>query len=110
MCSPPPRSPAEPSGQLAPAVEDALRSAIRQTSAGSYLALDPAVGKRLIESIKKAVGDLSSVAHKPVLLTSMDIRRYLRKLVEPELYDLPVLSYQEMTQEINIQPLARIDL
>ena len=34
----------------------------------------------------------------------------LRKLVEPELYELPVLSYQEMTQEINIQPLARIDL
>ncbi len=99
-----------PAYLLAPAVEDTLRSAIRQTSAGSYLALDPATGKRLVESIKNTVGDLSAAAHKPVLLTSMDIRRYLRKLVEPELYELPVLSYQEMTQEINIQPLARIDL
>jgi hypothetical protein len=26
------------------------------------------------------------------------------------LYDLPVLSYQELTQDVNIQPLARIDL
>jgi type III secretion protein V len=99
-----------PAYLLAPNVEDTLRSAVRQTSAGSYLALDPAVGKRLLESIKKTVGDLSAAAHKPVLLTSMDIRRYLRKMVEQELYELPVLSYQEMTQEINIQPLARIEL
>ncbi|WP_374608475.1 type III secretion system export apparatus subunit SctV [Diaphorobacter nitroreducens] len=99
-----------PAYLLAPQVEETLRGAVRQTSAGSYLALDPAVGKRLLESIKKAVGDLSAAAHKPVLLTSMDIRRYLRKLIEQELYELPVLSYQEMTQEINIQPLARIEL
>ena len=99
-----------PAYLLAPNVEDTLRGAIRQTSSGSYLALDPAVGKRLVDSIKRAVGDLSLAAQKPVLLTSMDIRRYLRKMIEQDLYDLPVLSYQELTQEINIQPLARIDL
>jgi type III secretion protein V len=38
----------------------------------------------------------------------MDIRRYMRKLLEQELTELPVLSYQELTPEINIQPLARI--
>ncbi len=99
-----------PAYLLAPAVEETLRGAIRQTSAGSYLALDPAVGKRLMEVIRKTVGDITQAAHRPVLLTSMDIRRYLRKMVEAELYELPVLSYQEMTQEINIQPLARIEL
>jgi type III secretion protein V len=95
---------------LAPNVEDTLRGAIRQTSSGSYLALDPAVGKRLVKSIKKSVGDPSLASQKPVLLTSMDIRRYLRKMIEQDLYELPVLSYQELTQEVNIQPLARIDL
>ena len=99
-----------PAYLLAPNVEDTLRGAIRQTSSGSYLALDPAVGKRLVDSIKRTVGDLTLAAQKPVLLTSMDIRRYLRKMIEQDLYDLPVLSYQELTQEINIQPLARIDL
>ena len=95
---------------LAPNVEDTVRGAIRQTSAGSYLALDPAIGKRLVENIRKAVGDLTAAAQKPVLLTSMDIRRYLRKMIEQDLYDLPVLSYQELTQEINIQPLVRVEL
>lgn len=95
---------------LAPNVEETIRGAIRQTSAGSYLALDPAVGKRLVENIKTAVGDLGASTQKPVLLTSMDIRRYLRKMIEQDLYDLPVLSYQELTQEINIQPLVRVEL
>ena len=99
-----------PAYLLAPSIEDTVRGAVRQTSAGSYLSLDPAVSKRLMESIKKTVGDIGGNAQRPVLLTSMDIRRYLRKMIEQDLYDLPVLSYQELTQEINIQPLARIDL
>ena len=99
-----------PAYLLAPAIEDTVRGAIRQTSAGSYLALDPQVSRRLVDNIKKTVGDLSASAQRPVLLTSMDIRRYLRKMIEQDLYDLPVLSYQELTQEINIQPLARVDL
>lgn len=99
-----------PAYLLAPNVEETVRGAIRQTSAGSYLALDPAVGKRLVDNIKRTVGDLMAGAQRPVLLTSMDIRRYLRKMIEQDLYDLPVLSYQELTQEINIQPLARVEL
>ncbi|MFJ1301987.1 type III secretion system export apparatus subunit SctV [Pseudomonadota bacterium AL_CKDN230030165-1A_HGKHYDSX7] len=99
-----------PAYLLAPNVEETVRGAIRQTSAGSYLALDPNVSKRLLENVKRTVGDLSAAARKPVLLTSMDIRRYLRKMIEQDLYDLPVLSYQELTQEINVQPLARVDL
>jgi type III secretion protein V len=53
---------------------------------------------------------MSRSMQKPVLLTSMDIRRYMRKMIEQDLYELPVLSFQELTQEINIQPLARVEL
>jgi type III secretion protein V len=99
-----------PAYLLAPNVEETIRGAIRQTSAGSYLALDPNATKKLVENIKKTVGDIAANTRKPVLLTSMDIRRYLRKMIEQDLYELPVLSYQELTQEINVQPLARVEL
>ncbi|MGE8547100.1 MAG: type III secretion system export apparatus subunit SctV [Alcaligenes sp.] len=99
-----------PAYLLAPSVEEAVREAIRQTSAGSYLALDPGTTKKLVENIKTTVGEISSNTRKPVLLTSMDIRRYLRKMIEQDLYELPVLSYQELTPEINVQPLARVEL
>jgi type III secretion protein V len=99
-----------PAYLFAPKVEETIRAAIRQTSAGSYLALDPGISRRLLENIGKAVGDIGASAQRPVLLTSMDIRRYVRKMIEQDLYDLPVISYQELTPDINIQPLARIEL
>ena len=91
-------------------VEDTIRNGIRQTSAGSYLALDPMTTSKFVESTKKAVGKISHLEHKPVLITAMDIRRYVRKLIEQELYELAVLSHQELTEEIIVQPLGRITL
>lgn len=99
-----------PAYLLSPSIEDEIRTSIRQTSGGSYLALDPQSSKRIVQAIKLAVGDITLVQNRPVLLTSMDIRRYVRKLVEQDVGELAVLSYQELTQDINIQPLARIEL
>ncbi|MDR3143791.1 MAG: type III secretion system export apparatus subunit SctV [Puniceicoccales bacterium] len=95
---------------LNPDVEDVVRKAIRQTSAGSYLALEPEKAKKIIHNIQEEVGDFSQESNRPVLLTSMDIRRYVRKLIELELYELPVVAHQELTDEITIQPLGRIAL
>ncbi len=95
---------------LNPDVEETIRKAIRQTSAGSYLALDPNTTKKFVGNVKREAGDLTRTAHRPVLLTSMDIRRYVRKLIELEVYELPVLSYQELVQDITIQPLGRVTL
>ena len=90
--------------------EETIRKAIRQTSGGSFLALDPAVTKNFVDQVTGNVGDLAESRQKPILLTSMDVRRYVKKLIELELPELPVLSYQELTQEINIQPLAKISI
>ncbi|MDR0647353.1 MAG: type III secretion system export apparatus subunit SctV [Puniceicoccales bacterium] len=95
---------------LDPQVEEVVRKAVRQTSAGSYLALDPPTAKKLVKAIKDEVGEIHLLSHRPVLLTSMDIRRYIRKLIELEIYDLPVLSHQELTEEITIRPLGRVHI
>ncbi|MEM9840704.1 MAG: type III secretion system export apparatus subunit SctV [Pseudomonadota bacterium] len=88
--------------------EETIRGGIRQTSAGSYLALDPRVTRELVKNVKNAVGDIKQSRQNPVLVVAMDIRRYVRKLIEGELYELPVLSYQDLTQEITVQPLEQI--
>jgi len=91
-------------------VEDTIRNGVRQTAAGSYLALDPSVTQQFLVQVKNTVGDPSRMPHKPVMVVSMDIRRYVRKLIESDLYELPVLSFQELTQQINVQPLGRINM
>lgn len=95
---------------LSPEIEDLIRNGIRQTSMGSYLALDAEQTSDILDQIMATVGDLAAVSHKPVILTSMDIRRYVRKMIEESLYEVAVLSYQELVPEINVQPLARIEL
>ncbi|AQS40628.1 type III secretion protein, HrcV family [Shewanella psychrophila] len=91
-------------------LEETIRNGVRQTSAGSYLALDPSVTQEFLSKVKLTVGDLSKMNNKPVMVVSMDIRRYVRKLIEADYYDLPVLSFQELTQQINIQPLGRVGM
>lgn len=90
--------------------EEAIRAGIRMTSAGAYLALEPEISEAFIRNIKQTVGEVASMAEVPVLVTSMDVRRYIRKLIELDLFELPVLSYQELTQDITVQPLGRIGL
>jgi len=89
-------------------IEETIRGGIRQTSSGNFLALDPSVTQRLVAETTALVGDISRLENKPVLVTAMDIRRYVRKMLEIDLYDLSVLSFQELTQEVTVQPLGKI--
>ena len=89
-------------------VEETVRAAVRQTSGGSYLALKPEVSRRIVEAIAAATEHARGGGTPSVLVTEMDIRRYLRRLIEVELPELPVLSFQEVAPEITLQPLDRI--
>jgi type III secretion protein V len=93
---------------LDPSVEETIRQAIRQTSSGSFLALPPETSQRILDVTRAEVGSIPDAPPRPVLLASMDIRRYVRKMIEQEYDGLPVLSYQELTPEITVQPLGRI--
>ncbi len=91
-------------------VEETIRNGIRQTPAGSFLALEPAVTNRFMENIKNALGNVGDQTATPSLVTSVEIRRHVRKLLETEHHDLPVLSYQELSPEITVQPICSIGL
>jgi type III secretion protein V len=95
---------------LDPQIEETVRSSVQHTSSGSYLALEPEITQEILAAVRNEVGNLPPSAQQPVVLTTMEIRRYFRKLVELEFPHLAVLSYQELSPEMNIQPIARISL
>src|ERR1700730_4284671 len=95
---------------LDPEIEDMVRGAIKQTSAGSYLALDPDSVQLILHSMRTTIVPTPVGGQPPVLLTAIDVRRFVRKLIEMEFPDLPAVSYQEIIPEIKIQPLGRIQL
>jgi type III secretion protein V len=91
-------------------IEEEIRSSIRNNSGASYLVLGPDKSKEIMRAIKNEIKGKSKNRPKPVLLTSMDIRRYVKKFINTEFEDLPVLSYQEITKDVIIQPIGRIQL
>ncbi len=95
---------------LDPEIEDMVRGAIKQTSAGSYLALDPDSVQLILHSMRNTIQPTPAGGQPPVLLTTMDVRRFVRKLIEGEFPELAVVSYQEIVPEIRIQPLGRVQL
>lgn len=95
---------------LDPEIEDMVRGAIKQTSAGSYLALDPDSVQLILQGIRTTVAAPPPGGQSPVILTAIDVRRFVRKLVEMEFSDISVVSYQEIVPEIRIQPLGRIQI
>lgn len=95
---------------LDPEIEDMVRGAIKQTSAGSYLALDPDSVQLILQAIRAVVTPPPVGGQPPVMLTTIDVRRFVRKLIEMEFPELAVVSYQEIVPEIRIQPLGRIQI
>jgi type III secretion protein V len=97
-----------PAYLLSKDIEDAVRGAIRQTSNASYLALSPDMHRHLIRAIRGVIGEIGHHTIPPVVLAPMDIRRFVRKVIERDFPDLAVLSYQELEPTANVQPLDRV--
>ncbi|GJH00560.1 type III secretion system export apparatus subunit SctV [Paraburkholderia terrae] len=87
-------------------VEQHIRQAIKQTPTGNYLALPPDQINFLVDSIESFAG----LAPRPgiALVTSMDIRRYVRRMIEGRLGWLSVYSYQELGGHLELQPIGHV--
>jgi type III secretion protein V len=97
---------------LDPDIEEMIRGAIRKTDKGNYLALEPEITQEIVEAVGREIAShpLPPGARPPVILTISEVRRYFRKIIELEFPQLAVLSYQELSENLRIQPIARIAL
>ena len=91
-------------------IEDRMSDAIQHTRLGSYLALDPEVTQDILSAIRTQINSLNAKAVEPVILTSWEIRRYVRKMVELEFPWLYVLSRHDLEPNPPLQILAEIRL
>ena len=128
-----PASPPRSAGDLTAAqLADFVRMNLKRYISHKYIRggstlvvylLDPAIERRLAnigaraltepenEKLRAAIDEEVRTlppTTAPVLLTTFDIRRSLRKLIEREFPQLAVVSYQELSPDMNIQPIARI--
>ncbi len=91
---------------LRPEVEDLLRQAVRTTGGVSQLALETEVSQALVASIRSMVE-----RHQPhAVVSSVDVRWHLRKLIEPDCFDVPVLSFHELAASLRVEVVAHVGI
>ena len=94
--------------RLDPEFEDMFRNSIRQSASGAYFSMDPASSQQLMAAARAQIGDLPPGAQRPVIVTDAEIRRFVKRLLDFAIPEITVLSYDQLTPQINLQPLGTI--
>jgi type III secretion protein V len=87
-------------------VEQLIRQSIKQTPAGNYLALPPDTAAFLVRQIADIAGDKPN--GPTAIVSSMDVRRYIRRLIEEKLHWLDVYSFQELGGLVELRPIGKV--
>ncbi len=95
---------------LAPAIENAFQDSIKRTDNGSYLAMEPGLAHKIIQSINKAAEKGIVAEGQPVLLTSPAIRQHLSQLLTRFLPTMPVISQAEIPADIRLESVAMVEI
>ncbi|MFD1299687.1 MULTISPECIES: FHIPEP family type III secretion protein [Lysobacter] len=91
-----------------PELEDRLRQSVRVAGGATQLAISPELAGRLGAEVRSHLSRQAEGV-KPVLLCSLDVRRHLRKLLEIDFFELPVLSYQELAPDLRIVQAGQVN-
>ncbi len=91
-------------------VEKKILSALTKNEQGVYLALSPDVMQQIMAQLGELRKKFQELSQTPVVLTSQVIRVYLSRLIAQFYPDVYVLSFHEITSNIQIQAIGNITL
>ncbi|MCM5693063.1 type III secretion system export apparatus subunit SctV [Sinorhizobium meliloti] len=88
--------------------EDVMRNAARDSAAGPYLVLEDRQSEALLSQMRQILSSIAPGQTRPIVLTSMDIRRFVRGFFTRNGIDLAVLSYHELASDFTIKPAGSV--
>ncbi|AYA75434.1 flagellar biosynthesis protein FlhA [Bacillus sp. Y1] len=91
-------------------IEKLIVDNIQQTEHGNYLALDPSVSQSILESLATQVEQLSIMEQSPIVLCSPAVRMYVRQLTERYFPQIPILSYNELEANVEVQSVGVVNI
>lgn len=95
---------------LSPAWEQRVRDALEgDLVKGWRLNMDSREISRLVSAVSAKAEEIMIQGHNPILLVSPDVRLVVRRILEASLPALFVVSYNEISQGIDIQSLGMVE-
>ncbi len=92
-----------------PAVEELIQNSIQHREHGNFLALDPQVAQKILDSLSSLVSNFSG-GQQPVLLVIPQIRPHVRRLTERYFPSLAVLSHNEIAANMKIKSIGTVTI
>ena len=91
-------------------VEKKILSALTKNDHGVYLALSPDVMQQIMTQLGELRKKFQELSQTPIVLTSQVIRVYLSRMISQFYPDIYVLSFSEITNNVQIQAIGNITL
>ncbi|KVT54028.1 type III secretion system protein InvA [Burkholderia ubonensis] len=88
--------------------EEKVGKGVRQTSGGSFLNLEPADSEALLDMLSAGLGGIGFSQCDVVVLTSMEVRRFVKRLIESRFGELEVLSFGEVADGVEVDVLRTV--
>lgn len=95
---------------FAPETEKLLQNSLRQTPNGVFFALAPDATERFANTLRELENEHAKDKVRPVILTNLELRRHIRRHLENSYPELPVVSVQELTSSVSLNPVGEIRL
>ncbi len=95
---------------LGSSVEGIISANIKEQGGASYLDLPPSVSEKLLEKVQEVVSNVIESGFEPIFLTSPKIRRYFKSFIERFFPRIPVLSYAEIAEGVEIRSVGTVEL
>lgn len=91
-------------------LEAMLTQHIASSEGGAQLALDPTQVQQVMESLGRAVEGAAPLETEPILVCMPSLRPHMKRLTEPYLSNLVVLSYNEIPPGIEVRRLGTVQM
>lgn len=96
---------------LAPDLEQNITEIVQQIKQKNFHAsLAPDLVAQLYKDLQEAIQQMSKNGYSPLVIVTPTVRSYTKRLIEPSLPALPVLSYNEIPTQIPIQSFVSISI
>lgn len=91
-----------------PRLEETLINSVHQSEYGSFLAVDPQLGEKVLADVGENMSHFRRMEKLPVALCSPRLRPHLKKFTERSFPQLAVLSYNEIVPQVKVQSIGII--
>jgi len=90
--------------------EEAILSSLQQTEQGTFIALDPKLMEAMMDSINRNLPKFLNINQQPAIICSPRTRPFLKRLIERFIPNLDVISYNEISPQVQIRSLGIVGL